>query len=754
MPEVSPIHRHVRSMTLEEKAGLVSGAAFWETRAVERLGIPAITLTDGPHGVRLQRQSVDHLGIFASEPATSFPTASATGSSWDPELLAEMGRALGAESRVLGVDVLLGPGVNIKRSPLCGRNFEYFSEDPFHSGAMGAALVRGIESQGVGASVKHFAANNQETDRMRVNVEVDERTLREIYFPAFERVVRDARPSTVMCAYNRVNGVFASQHRWLLTDVLRGDWGFDGYVVSDWGAVVDPPAAVEAGLDLEMPSTGDRSPRAIVAAVQAGELDEAVLDQAVSRLLTVHERLIQSRTADVSADFDEHHELARRIAADSAVLLANESGILPLSPSAGGDIAVIGEFALTPRYQGAGSSHINPTRLTDALTSIREATSRAIRFAPGFTFDGEDDAALHDQAVEVAARSEVVVLFLGLPASAESEGFDRTHLLLPETQRTLLRRVAEANHRVVVVLSNGGVVALGEIAAQAPAILEMWLGGQATGEAAADLLFGVAEPGGRLAETIPVALPHTPAYINWPGENGVVRYGEGLYVGYRWYDKTEREVGFPFGFGLGYTTFAYTDMKVSVPDPAHASGSVEVTVANTGDRSGADVVQVYVGDPESSVNRPVRELKGFAKVRLNPGERRTVRIDLDERAFAFWGPSGWTVEPGVFVIEAGPNSRDLPLREEVVLEVPAVATILDRNSTLEEWIRHPSGAKALQGAMAAMGQMGGAMASEEMLPLFGSMPLRTVLNFALQSAPETFDVDTALGDLLAQVEPV
>ncbi|MFD4323610.1 glycoside hydrolase family 3 C-terminal domain-containing protein [Nocardioides sp. NPDC058538] len=745
------MHALVAEMTLEEKAGLVSGAAFWTTRPVERLGIPTVTMTDGPHGVRMQREAADHVGLNASEPATCFPTASSTGSTWNPELIAEMGVALARESRSLGVDLLLGPGVNIKRSPLCGRNFEYFSEDPFHAGVMGAAFVRGVQSQGVGTSVKHFAANNQETDRMRVDAQVDERTLREIYFPAFERTVRESAPATVMCSYNRVNGTHASQNSWLLTDVLRNDWEFGGYVVSDWGAVVDPVAAVAAGLDLEMPSTSDRSPGAIIAAVASGTLPESALDDAVSRILTVHDRLLVDREPAQPVDPDAHHALARRLAAEGAVLLANEQDILPLSAADGGSIAVIGEFAQTPRYQGAGSSHVSPTRLDDALTAIREATSRTVDFAAGFTFDGAGDDALHEEAVALAGRSSVVVMFLGLPAKDESEGFDRTHLLIPQTQRTLLAAIARVNPNIVVVLSNGGIVSLDGIIGTAPAVLEMWLAGQASGAAAADLVFGAAQPGGRLAETIPLALTHTPAYVNWPGENGVVRYGEGLYVGYRWYDKTGQGVAVPFGYGLSYTTFEHADMTVAVPDATTPYAVVDVTVRNTGNRGGAEVVQVYVTDEEASVGRPERELKGFVKVWLAPGEQQVVRIELDERAFAFWSPSGWRVEPGAFTIHAGQHSRRLPLTETVTLDVPAPPATLDLDSTLAEWVTHPVGMHVLQEAMTEIGQQADALTNEEFLPLFGSMPLRTILGFAQQSNAAVFDVDEALTGLLAAV---
>lgn len=740
------MHPTVPKLSLREKAELVSCATFWTTRSNEQHAIEAATLTDGPHGVRYQRADSDHLGINDSEPATSFPTAASTGSSWDPELLERMGVALGAEARTLGVDVLLGPGVNIKRSPLCGRNFEYFSEDPLLSGTLGAAWVRGIQSQGVGASVKHFAANNQETDRMRISAEVDERTLREIYLPAFERVVRESQPATVMCSYNKINGTYASQNQWLLTDVLRGEWEFDGYVVSDWGAVVDPVASIAAGLDLEMPSTGGRSPRLIEDAVTNGALDESLLDQAVSRILTVHERL-RSERRQVHADLESHHQLAREIAVAGSVLLANDDSILPLSAGEGGRIAVVGEFARAPRYKGAGSSHIAPTRLDDALSAIANATTREVRFTPGFSIDGDHDQALLTEATTLAADSEVVVLFLGLPDAAESEGFDRTDLRLPRNQLDLFRAVRAVNRNVVVVLSNGAVVSLEGIRGEAPAILEMWLAGQASGSAAADILFGAAEPGGRLAETIPLTLSHTPAFVNWPGANGTVRYGEGTAVGYRWYDATDREVAYPFGFGLGYTTFSYTDLRVAIPDPTVPRAIVEVTVTNTGSRRGSDVVQVYVVDERPSVFRAPRELRAFQKVRLSPGERTTLRFELEERAFAYWGMSGWTVPPGVYTIAVGPNSRDLPLTDSVVLFTPEPVVPLGHESTIGEWLAHPAGGPMVRELFAAMDGTGGMPTDPETLKLIEDMPLRTMIGFGESCA----DVHQAVKRLLAQI---
>lgn len=706
-------HAAVARLTLGHKAELLSGADLWHTRPMPDASVPARTLADGPHGVRLQDASQDHLGIYASAPATAFPTGAALGSTWDPALVAEVGEALGREARSLGVDVLLGPGINIKRSPLCGRNFEYVSEDPFHAGVIGAAWVEGVQSQGVGASLKHYAANNQETERLRVSAEVDERTLREIYLPAFERVVTQARPATVMCAYNRLNGVFASEHPWLLTEVLREEWGFDGYVVSDWGAVHDPVASLRAGLDLEMPSTGDASPAAIVAAVKSGRLDPAVVDGAVARILATHERLDALRGEERAPDHDAHHALARRAAAAGAVLLTNRDAALPLHPHDGGLIAVIGAFATEPRFQGGGSSHVNPTQVDVALEELRRLTTREVEHAAGFAHDGFGAEALAAEAVALADRADAAVLFLGLPEEDESEGFDRAHMDLPAAQLELLERVSQVCERVIVVLSNGGALALAPVLENAGAVVEMWLGGQASGGAAADILTGAAEPGGRLAETLPLRLEDTPAFLNFPGDRESVIYGERLYVGYRWYDAVRRDVLLPFGHGLSYTTFEIQGLEVEVPDPMEGRATVLVDVANTGERAGSTVVQVYVSDAVASVDRPLIELKGFSKVELAPGESRRVAIELDERAFQFWSHHGWLAEAGEFVIRAGFSSRDIRAEHIITLDLLASLASLTVDSTITEWLAHPQGAPVVQGILGAMAaSAGGAGLSE------------------------------------------
>lgn len=697
------------ALTLEEKAALTSGRDFWHAKGVERLGVPAVMLTDGPHGLRKQRSGADHLGLFDSVPATCFPTAAALGSTWDVDLVRRVGEALGRETRANDVAVLLGPGVNIKRTPLCGRNFEYVSEDPVVAGEIGVALVDGIQSQGVGTSLKHYAANNQETDRMRVSAEVDERTLREIYLPAFERVVTRAQPWTVMCAYNKVNGTFVSEHRGLLTEVLRDEWAFEGLVVSDWGAVHDRVVALDAGLDLQMPAAGPRPDEAVVDAVRAGMLDEAVLDTAVRRVLHLVARALPALgDTDATYDADAHHALAREAAAAGAVLLKNDAvDGAPVLPLDGGDgLLVVGEFARTPRYQGAGSSQVVPTRLDDALTALRAATGTDLPFEPGFTISGGptgDDDALRAAAVEAARTARTVVVFLGLPGPDESEGYDRPRLGLPDNQVATLEAVAAANPRVVVVLANGAAVSL-PWRDHAAAVVETWLGGQAGGSAVADLLLGTVAPSGRLAESVPLRIEDTPAFGNFPGEGGVVRYGEGVLVGYRWYDTRGLDVAYPFGHGLTYTTFGYSDVRAqALGEGADVRVEVSATVTNTGERAGAEVVQVYVRDPEAAVLRPTRELKAFAKVALAPGESRTVTFTLDARDLSYWHPGlrRWVVEGGTFVVEVGASSRDVRGSAAVEVVGQPLWGELTAWSTLAEWQAHPVGGPLLSAVLAS-----------------------------------------------------
>ncbi|GAA2398175.1 glycosyl hydrolase [Catellatospora methionotrophica] len=651
--------RVVASMTLAEKAALCAGRDFWSLYGVPRLGVPALLVADGPHGLR-KELSTGQVQLGQSVPATCFPTAAAMASTWDPDLIEQVGRALGAEARAEGVSVLLGPGVNIKRTPLCGRNFEYFSEDPLLAGRLGAAWIRGVQSQGVGASLKHFAANNQEHRRFSVDALVDERALREVYLAAFEGAITGGAPWTVMCAYNRLNGTYAAEHEWLLTRVLREQWGFDGIVVSDWGAVNERVEGLAAGLDLEMPGFGGHHDQLVVDAVQAGALPADVLDRTAARFLTLVERTAQAREDGHTYDRDAHHALAGRVAAEGAVLLKNDGGLLPLAP--GARIAVIGAFAKQPRFQGAGSSHINPHRLDDAytrLSALAEAT-----YAPGYRRDSDEiDEALLAEAVAVARAADTVLVYAGLTDSYETEGLDRTHLRLPASHDALIAAVAAANPRTVVVLHNGAPVELpwhGDV----PAIVEAYLGGQAGGSAVADVLFGLAEPGGRLAETFPHRWADNPVHA-LPNGPRQAEYRESVHVGYRYYDTAGADVLFPFGHGLSYTSFDHTGLSATGTGPVE----VTVTVTNTGERAGSEVVQVYVHHPAAAGARPDQELKGFAKVRLAPGESRAVTVVLDRRAFAWYDvtTASWAVTGGRYEIRVGASSRDI--RATVAVDV-------------------------------------------------------------------------------------
>jgi beta-glucosidase len=752
-------------LSVPQKAALCLGSDFWHTAPVSELGIEAVMVSDGPHGLRKQTERAADAGLQASVPATCFPTASALGCSWDTDLAREVGAALGVEARAQDIAAVLGPGINIKRHPLCGRNFEYFSEDPHLSGRLAAAMVDGLQSQQVGGCVKHFAANNQETDRMRVSADVDERTLREIYFPAFEHVVTAARPWLVMCSYNKVNGEYASQHRWLLTDVLREEWGFDGLVVSDWGAVHDRVAALRAGLDLEMPPKLGVSDRAIVAAVAAGDLDEAVLDRAAGRVLRLVHRSRRRQPADT--DIAAHHALARRAAAQSLVLLKND-GVLPLTGMAGRIIAVIGEFARTPRFQGAGSSQVSPTQVDVPLDALAAALPGAtLRFAPGYRIDGSPGPApdgpgpaanfgprpaaasgpatepgagpdLMTEAIGSATGADVVLVFLGLPAAEESEGYDRAHIDLPDAQTSLLAGLAEAvpGTPIVTVLCNGGAVRTSTWDYAASAVLECWLAGQAAGSAIADVLTGAVNPSGRLAETIGLRLADCPAYLNFPGEEGHVRYGEGVFAGYRGYDALELPVAYPFGRGLSYSSFSYRDLRISQAGSADAGDlavTVRCTISNTGGPAGAEVVQVYVSDPAAAVARPPRELKAFAKVSLEPGAEQEVTFTLTARDLSYWSAlhRRWVLEGGEFRICVGASSRDIRLSVAITVAATPPALPLSGTSTLTEWLSDPMGAQVLRDALGTRpdGRPGGILGSEQLLAIIGNMPLGTLAAF-------------------------
>lgn len=736
MSETRDLKALIAQMTLEEKARLCSGENTWYTRGIERLGIPSVMMTDGPHGLRKQRASADHLGLFDSVPSTCFPSAAGVASSWNRGLIRRMGEALGRECQAEEVAILLGPGANIKRSPLCGRNFEYFSEDPYLSSEMAANHILGVQSQGVGTSLKHFAANNQEHRRMTSDSIVDERTLREIYLASFEGAVKQAQPWTVMCAYNKVNGEYASENETLLTDILKDDWGHEGFVVSDWGAVNERAKGLEAGLELEMPASHGEGERKIVEAVRGGELEEAVLDAAVERILRVVFMAVDNRKPGAAFDPEEHHRLAREIARESMVLLKNEDGVLPLAK--GGKITVIGAMAKEPRYQGSGSSQIMPTRLEDITEELAKSAGDGaqILYAKGYELDAEEpDEVLTAEAVRIAAEAPVAVLFAGLPRRYESEGFDRKHLRMPTNQVALIEAVAAAQPNLVVVLSNGAPVEMPWLGS-AKGVLEAYLGGQALGGAIADLLFGDANPSGRLAETFPVRLSDNPSYLFFPGEGDKVEYREGLFVGYRYYDKKQAEPLFPFGFGLSYTTFAYSDLTMDKPSLRdNDTLNVSVRVTNTGSREGMEVVQLYVRDLESSVIRPDKELKGFDKVTLAPGESKTVSFTLDKRSFAYYDAENreWTVETGEFELLIGHSSRDIRLTETVTVQSTIERRpVFHRNSTLSEVGATPVGQRFIRQLIASLPFSGG-LSSEHsaMLRAFmEQMPLRGMLSFS------------------------
>lgn len=664
------IDEFLQQMTLKEKASLCSGKNFWNLKSLERFGIPQLTMTDGPHGVRKQAASADQLQMVESVPATCFPTAAGLTASWDRELVFEVGQALGKESRRQEVAVLLGPGANIKRSPLCGRNFEYFSEDPFLTGEIAASHIQGLQSQQVGASLKHFALNNQEDHRLTIDVVVDERTLREIYLTGFEIAVKKAQPWTVMCAYNKLDDIFCSENSRLLTDILRNEWGYMGLVVSDWGATNDRVAGLKSGLELEMPGSGSYRDEMIIAAVKNGQLSEDCLDQATKKLLGMMLKGAEALKAPVKFDIEEHHALARKAAAESMVLLKNENGLLPLSVKA--RIAVVGRFARTPRYQGSGSSLIKPIKLENAYDEILKLVPDPglISFAPGYAEDTEDvNDDLLQQACEAAKAADVVVVFAGLPDSFECEGFDRAHLQMPKNHNALIEAVSAVNAKVVVALSNGSAIEMPWLK-KVQAVLEGYLGGQAAGGALGDCLFGLVNPSGKLAETFPFQLEDNPSYRYFPGGPKTVEYRESIYLGYRYYDKAQKAVLFPFGHGLSYTSFEYSDLNLSTTEMSDVQVlTVRAQIKNVGKVKGREIVQLYVQDVESSIFRPDKELKGFEKIELEAGERETVTFTLDKRAFAYYNVTlkDWQVETGTFEILLGASSRDIRLSKEVVV---------------------------------------------------------------------------------------
>jgi len=687
----------ISKMTLEEKASLCSGLDFWTTKPIERLDIPSIMLTDGPHGLRKQAGASDHLGLNESVPATCFPTASAMAATWNRELIYEVGQALGEECRQEKVGVILGPAANIKRTPLCGRNFEYFSEDPYLSGEMAKSHINGVQSQGIGTSLKHYAVNNQEFRRMTINTIVDQRALHEIYLAGFEIAIKGAQPWTVMCAYNRVNGTYCCEHTYFLNDMLKNEWGHQGLVVTDWGAMNERVEALEAGLELEMPGVNNGNDTLIVEAVRSGALDITVLDHSVARILDLIFKIQETLDKDFSYDSEAHHELARRVAGEGCVLLKNKNKLLPLKKPQ--QVALLGAFAKHPRYQGAGSSYMNPTKLDTLYEEmVTIAGEGQVTYAPGYDLKNlQVDHALLQEAIETAKSADVVVIHVGLPDVFEVEGLDRTHLSLPESHNQLIEQVAASHDHVVVVLSNGSPVEMPWID-KVDAVLEGYLGGQAGAGGVADVLYGIVNPSGKLAETFPLKLSDTPSYLYYPGGPKTVAYRESLYIGYRFYDKVNKEVLFPFGHGLSYTSFAYEDFKLSHQEiNDQETLQVQVTIRNTGDIPGKEVVQLYVSPVQPTAFRPVAELKGFNKVSLAPGEACQVHFSLDRRAFAYFSTelNDWQVESGDYRILVGASSRQIHLEGKVTVQSQQEVDIPLRDR-LPAYVGFPADAKINQ----------------------------------------------------------
>ena len=648
----------IEKMTIEEKAAFLSGKGEWQTRDFERLGIPSIFCSDGPHGIRKQAGAGDHLGLNASLPATCFPTAATIANSWDTNLGEELGQTLGEEAMAEGVNVLLGPGLNIKRSPLCGRNFEYFSEDPYLAGKMAASYVRGIQSQGVFACPKHFAVNSQELRRMAMNSVLDERTLREIYLTGFEIAVKEGKAKTIMSAYNEVNGTYANENKHLLNDILRDEWGFDGIVITDWGASNDHALGVAAGSNLEMPNPGLDSARELIAAVESGKISIADVDKRVDELLdAVMTLYVNAQNRKEEFDISAHHRVARKAASESTILLKNEENILPLKP--GAKVAIIGDFAFVPRYQGAGSSLVNPTKVETISEMVGNYDIQVIGSSRGYSRTGEEDATTRKEALDIAKKADIVLFFFGLNEDSESEGMDRTHMRIPQNQITLLQELGQVNPNLVGIISAGSAIEM-PWHHYLKAMLHCYLNGQAGAGAVLDILTGAVNPSGKLSETIPRRYEDTPAYRYYPSQERTAEYRESVYVGYRYYDKAQIPVLYPFGFGLSYTSFEYSNLLVT-------DDGVSFDLKNTGAKDGAEVCQLYVGLENAKVFRPEKELKGFAKVFLKAGESKKVEIPFDDKTFRYWNvkTNKWEIEGGNYSICIGASSADIRLSGNV-----------------------------------------------------------------------------------------
>lgn len=735
------IRKIISEMTLEEKAGLCSGEDFWHTKGIERLGIPQMMVSDGPHGLRKQDMEADHLGVNDSIKAVCFPAGCGAATSFNRDLIYEMGRILGSECVSEGVGVLLGPAVNIKRSPLCGRNFEYYSEDPYLASEIASSHINGVQSRGVGTSIKHFAANSQETRRMSVDEEIDERALHEIYLRVFEGAVRKSKPWTVMSSYNKVNGKYVGENYELMTEELRDKWGFDGFVMSDWGAVGDRIEGLKAGLDLEMPASHGVRDKLIAEAVQNGDLEEAVLDKACERILDI---VFRSQDTDgKKIDFLEDHEKAAWIAEETVVLLKNDENILPLKKDA--KIAFIGKYAEEPRFQGGGSSHINCIKVTSALDAL-ENMGISVGYARGFE-DSEDiiDERLEREAIEAAVKADVAVIFAGLPDAFESEGFDRSHMRMPDCQNHLIKEIVKNQPNTVVVLHNGSPVEM-PWADDVKGILEAYLGGEAIGKAVCRILFGEVNPSAKLAETFPYRLEDNPSFLTGFGSGDHVRFAEGIFVGYRYYDKKKMNVRFPFGYGLSYTTFEYSDLRVS-SEKINENDTLTVTVdvTNTGKTAGKEIVQLYVSDPDSTEIRPVKELKGFEKLYLEPGETKTAEFILDRHAFAYYEPGikDWYVESGEFEILIGKSSRDIVFKKTVTVnsdrKLPVTYTsdttfgdMFDDPKAME--IVRPLIDEYIKGIIGAGSESAAEAISQEMTDsMLRYLPIHAILSFSAEA---------------------
>ena len=695
------IDKILKELTLKEKASLLSGGDVWQTEAVARLNIPSIFLVDGPHGVRYV---ADRHHADPAQKATCFPTAVNLAASWDLELIKKVAAALAEESKARGVDVLLGPGINMKRSPLGGRNFEYFSEDPFLSAELAIAFIKKLQSQGIGTSLKHYTANNQEHKRFSIDAQIDERSLREIYLAAFEKVVKKANPWTIMAAYNQINGDFATENEYLLQDILRDEWGYDNLIVSDWWATHDRVKALKAGLDLEMPGSDPVNDQKIVDAVEAGELSQEKVDESAARVLNLILKALETKKEERELPEAEHHQLAREIAGETIVLLKNQGDLLPLTEAKLDNkesMLVVGELAQEVRYQGIGSSQVNPTRLDTHYQALEDKFSEKleVHYTPGYSSEAEaeENESLREKALREAENKDYVIIYAGLPDKVEAEGYDRKDMQLPKEQNQLIKELAKVNPNIIVVLNNGAPVDLRQWLDNVSAVIEAGLPGQAGALALAEIIAGEVNPSAKLAESYPLKLEDNPSYLHFPGSNGTVRYGEGIYIGYRYYDKKKMDVLFPFGFGLSYTEFAYRALEA--PDYL-AEGEklrIKVLIENTGQFTGKEIVQLYISQSNPALERPPKELKGFAKIELEPGEKEWLELELDYQDLAYYHPdAGWVVEEDQYKIMIGASARDIKFTEEIQVESSFKLKDLTAKTPFEDWLADPLGKKAVE----------------------------------------------------------